>query len=235
MGCCCITAILLILLGAWVSYGESYLAFTHRVPADILAVDGWIGRQGLRAAVDEFERGGYRFIIASGGLTSGRWEDKPSSYAEMAAGEMIRLGVPKEKLVVATSENTEGHRTFESAVAVWRALRDAGIKFKALNVFTLGPHARRSALVYAKVNSPELKIGAIGWQPNEYKTEPWWRSSERSRELLEETVGYLYEALLNSGRRSNKPVESISGGSATHLSLVSRPRVTNLFSLGESN
>jgi DUF218 domain len=219
-GCFCFATILLLLVIAWINYGESYLALTHRVPADILVVDGWIGRKGLRAAVDEFERGGYRFIVASGGLTSGRWEDEASSYAEMAAGEMIRLGVPKEKIVVATSENTESHRTFESAVAVWRTLRDAGIKSKALNLFTLGPHARRSALVFAKVSSLDVKIGVIGWLPAEYKTEPWWRSSERSRELLEETVGYLYEVLLNSGRRSNSLVESTSAESVPHLNLA---------------
>jgi DUF218 domain len=215
-GCFCLATILLLLVIAWISYGESYLALTHRVPADILVVDGWIGRRGLRAAVDEFGRGGYRVIVASGGLTSGRWEDKPSSYAEMAAGEMIRLGIPKEKIVVAISETTESHRTFESAVAVWRTLRDAGIESKALNVFTLASHARRSALVFTKVDTLHVKIGIIGWLPAEYKTEPWWRSSERSRELLEETVGYLYEVLLNSGRRSNSPVEGASAESSPH-------------------
>ena len=220
VGSFCIAAILLVLVAAWIKYGESYLALTHRLPADILVADGWIGRKGLRAAVDEFERGGYRYIVASGGLTSGRWEDKPSSYAEMAAGEMIRLGVPKERIVVATSENTESHRTFESAVAVWRALRDAGIEPKALNLFTLGPHARRSALVFDKVNPHGVKIGVIGWLPPEYKTEAWWRSSERSRELLEETVGYLFEVLLNSGRRSNSRVESTSAESVPHLNLA---------------
>jgi hypothetical protein len=221
-GCFFFATILLVLVLAWVNYGESYLALTHRAPADILVVDGWIGRKGLTAAVDEFGRGGYRFIVASGGLTSGRWEDKPSSYAEMAAVEMVRLGVPKEKLVVATSEHTESHRTFESAVAVWRTLRDAGIKSKALNVFTLGAHARRSALVFAKASSPDVSIGVIGWLPAEYKTEPWWRSSERSRELLEETVGYIYEVLLNSGRRSNAPVESTSAESAPHLNFATK-------------
>jgi len=29
---------------------------------------------------------------------------------------------------------------------------------------------------------------------------PWWRSNERSRVLLEETAGYFFERLLNSGR-----------------------------------
>ena len=202
-GSLCIAAIFSILVAAWINYGEAYLELTQRLPADVLVTDGWIGRKGLAAAVEEFERGGYRFIIASGGLTSGPWEDKPSSYAEMASGEMVRLGVPKERIIVAVSENTESHRTFESAVAVWRTLRNAGIKPKALNVFTLGPHARRSALVYAKVSPQGVKIGVIGWLPPEYKTEPWWRSSERSRALLEESAGYLFEVLLNSGRPFN--------------------------------
>src|SRR6202008_3116609 len=115
---------LCLLIIGWLAYGESYLAETHRSQADILVVEGWIGPKGISAAVQEFERGGYRYIVASGGLTSGGWEDKGESYAEMAAGEMIRLGVPKESIIVAHSRNTKNHRTFESAVATWRTLRD---------------------------------------------------------------------------------------------------------------
>jgi len=203
LGWFCGAMILGIFIVGCLVYGESYLTETHRSEADLLVVEGWIGREGIGAAVEEFDRGGYRYIVASGGLTSGRWEDKPGSYAEMAASEMIRLGVPKEEIVVATSENTENHRTFESAVAVWKTLRDAGIKPKGINVFTFGAHARRSALVFARVNDDAAKIGVIAWVPPEYQRERWWHSSERAKELLEETVGYFYELLLNSGRRSN--------------------------------
>lgn len=202
-GSLCIFSILFIVAAAWINYGETYLAVTNRARADILVVEGWIGRNGIRAAVDEFERGHYRYIVATGGFTSGRWIDKSASYAEMAAKEMIRLDIPKERIVVATSQNTESHRTFASAISVRRMLGDAGIKAESLNVFTLGPHARRSALVFAKVNSHGPQIGVIGWVPPDYKTEAWWNSSDRSRELLEETVAYFYELLFNSGRRSN--------------------------------
>ena len=201
-----IVATSLILTAGWFTNGESLLASTHRRPADVLIVEGWIGREGIRAAVTEFEHGGYQYIISTGGLTSGRWgDDQPVSYAEMAAREMIRLGVPKERIMVATAEFTESRRTFESAIAVWRALRDLRVRSKGVNVFTFGPHAGRSFLVFAKVLGSETKVGVIAWLPPDYKTEPWWRSSERSRELLEETVGYLYEVLLNSGRQSNAP------------------------------
>jgi len=200
-----IAAISLILSAAWFNYGESLLARNHRVPAAVLVVEGWIGREGVHAAVTEFEHGSYQYIVSTGGLTSGRWDDQQASYAEMAAREMIHLGVPKQRIIVATADHTESHRTFESAVAVWRALRISNTRPERVNIFTLGPHARRSAMVFAKVLGSETSVGVIGWLPPDYKAEPWWRSSERSRELLEETVGYLYEVLLNSGRRSNAP------------------------------
>jgi uncharacterized SAM-binding protein YcdF (DUF218 family) len=179
------------------------------VPADTLVVEGWIGRNGLRAAAAEFWRGGYRYIVATGGLTSGRWEDQPESYAEMAANELVRLGIPRERVTVAISEKTERYRTFESAVAVWRTLRVAGIKPQGINIFTLGPHARRSLMVFTKVNWDVEKIGVIGWCPPEYQKERWWQSSDRSKDLIEEVAGYLYEALLNSGRRSNSPEQAV--------------------------
>jgi hypothetical protein len=203
----CFGAILLTLATGWVNSGEQFLELTKRLPADVLVVEGWIGREGIRAAVAEFQGSGYHYIVTSGGLTSGRWEDEHASYAKMAANEMIRLGIPKEKIVVATADYTENHRTFESAVAVWRVLRSPGILPKAVNIFTFGPHARRSGLVFAKVFSPAINVGIIAWTPAEYRTEPWWRSSERSREFLQETVGFLYEYLLNSGRASNSPQE----------------------------
>jgi uncharacterized SAM-binding protein YcdF (DUF218 family) len=184
------------------------LATTDRLPADVLVVEGWIGREGIGAAVHEFERGGYRYIVASGGLTSGFWEDEPKSYAQMAAGEMLRLGVPRERVLVAYSEDTESRRTFESAVAVRQALRQAAINPKTINVFTFGPHARRSELVFRKVNSAAPEVGVIGWEPAEYQRKPWWKSSERAREVFEEVLGYIYEVLLNSGRRSNSAAEN---------------------------
>jgi hypothetical protein len=202
-------AILVLFLYACFFFGESFLTETDRVPADTLVLEGWIGRRGLEAAVEEFKRGGYLHIITTGGLTSGLWEDQPpQSYAEMAARQLVRLGVPQDRITVAKSDQTERYRTFESAVAVWRTLHLAGIKPKGVDLFTFGPHARRSAMVFNKVNQDVEKIGVIGWRPPEYEKKSWWESSERSKQLIQEAVGYLYELLLNSGRRSNSPEQA---------------------------
>jgi hypothetical protein len=167
-------------------------------------VEGWIGSDGVRAAAAEFHQGGYQYVVAAGGVASGTgWGQAGWSYAEGADHELVRSGVPEEKIILAPSKGTETHRTYESAVAVFRALETKGIHPNALNVFTLGPHARRSCLVFAKVLGPRTKVGDVSWTPSDYQSVPWWRSSDRAKDLLTETAGYLYEALFNSGRGSS--------------------------------
>jgi DUF218 domain-containing protein len=188
----------------WCCYGEPFLSLNERRPAEVLVVEGWIGRDGMRAAAAEFAQHGYKYIVTSGGVTTAqRWAEAGWSYAEGAEHELVRLGVPAERIIVATARDTERQRTFESAVAVRLALQANGIDPKALNVFTWGPHARRSRLVFAKVEPPKTSVGVVSWVPATYRTMPWWRSSDRAKDLLTESAGYAYEALFNSGRSSN--------------------------------
>lgn len=80
-------------------------------------VEGWIGRRGIHAAAAEFEKGPHKYIVATGGLASGRWEEESTSHAKMAAAEMIRSGVPKDKRIVTTASDAKGQRTYESLLA----------------------------------------------------------------------------------------------------------------------
>ena len=99
--------------------GESFLSHTQRLPAaELLVVEGWIGREGVRAAATEFREHGYKYVATSGGPTLGRWERERSNYAEMAGLELVALGVPRDKIIVAPCRNSESRRTFESAAAV---------------------------------------------------------------------------------------------------------------------
>jgi len=196
--------VLLVFLGIWLCiYGESFFSLTHRLPAEVLVVEGWIGNDGLRNAAAEFERGAYQYIVATGGQTADR--RSPSNFADLAGQELIRLGVPKDRIIIAPTGEVEHERTFKSAVAAWRALQLKGIHPKALNVFTLSVHARRSRFVYAKVYAPATQVGVIAWTPSDYQAAPWWRSSRRTKCFFKEIVKYPLEVLLNSGRTSNSP------------------------------
>ena len=184
--------------------GEAFLSLTDRLPeAEVLVVEGWIGHDGVRAAAAEFHQHGYAYIATTGGPSLGRWENTHSTYAEMAGLELIESGVPPEQIIIAPCKQTESRRTFESAAAVLRALHAKNLKPDTINVFTYGPHARRSRLVFAKVFSNDAHVGVVAWQPPEDGSGPWWRSSRRAKQMLSESLGYIFEVLLNSARLTN--------------------------------
>jgi uncharacterized SAM-binding protein YcdF (DUF218 family) len=216
-GSFCIAALLAIAVAWWVGCGESFLALTQRLPAEVLVVEGWIGPDGVRAARAEFQQRGYQYVVAAGSpTTDAGWLKSGLSYAEMTERELIQLGVPKDRIILAPAKASEIQRTYKSAMAVLQAFRLRGIKPKSLNVFTRGPHARRSHLIFTKVEAPETKVGVIGWVPPDYQDMPWWQSSDRAKEFLRETIGYVYEALLNSGRGFNSPGEGESSDLVQH-------------------
>ena len=200
LGWACVLAFLCTSILLWLFHGEQFLSRNQRLNPQVLVVEGWIGIEGIQAAGTEFSQGGYSYLVASGGMTSNRWNVTRDSYAEMAERELLRFGVARDKLIFAGSDGTESRRTFQSATAVLRALRKRNLNPATINIFTFGSHARRSQMVFAKVFRGTSKVGVISWVPPGYIDKPWWRSSERSDDLIKESVGYIYELVLNSGR-----------------------------------
>jgi uncharacterized SAM-binding protein YcdF (DUF218 family) len=188
------------LFAAWWFKGESFLSITDRQPPEVLVVEGWIGPFGVRSAFDEFRNHGYKYVVATGGMSDQIWNDKRWSYALEGEKQLLYLGVPRSQLIVAVPVETESQRTYQSAIAVAKALRDANLHPESVNVFTMGVHARRSRLVFAKVLGPAYKVGAISWLPSLYLHENWRSSSEHAVDFLKESVGYVFELLFGSGR-----------------------------------
>ncbi|HWA29282.1 MAG TPA: ElyC/SanA/YdcF family protein [Lacunisphaera sp.] len=187
----------------WIIFGERFLSYPERRPAEVLVVEGWIGEEGIREAKAEFLRGGYRFIVATGGLSGENWSPRRWSYAAEAEEQLLRMKIPREQVILARPQETETDRTFGSALAVRAALRARGLQSASVNIYTRGAHARRSRLIYAKVLETSAPVGVVTWLPSGYENQFWWRSSARAEALIKETVAYPLELLLNSGRTSN--------------------------------
>ncbi len=211
---------LILLVGApavgWWFLGEKFLSATQRLPAEVLLVEAWTGPDGARAAGIEFNEAGHKYehVVVVGGFTGSRWTRRRWSMVEMAEHELSQCNVPSRQVIPVVVDDVESQRTFETAVAAHKALAARGIHPKAVNVFTRGAHARRSRLVFAKVFGSETEVGVVSWHPPGYDQVPWWRSSVRAQDFLTETVGYLFEGLLNSGRSSNASMGQIGGHAA---------------------
>jgi hypothetical protein len=197
--------VIVLPVASWLMFGERFLAATDRTPSKILVVEGWISVQGLHAATEEFRSGGYDFVVATGGLTGEKWSERRWDYSEEAEEQFLRRGISPNQVIRAPSRNSDVQRTFEMAAAAYRALEAKGITTDAIVVFTRGSHARRSRLVYQKVFGSKVRVGVVSWKPPHFEEEAWWRSSDRSEDFLKESVGYVFELLLNAGRSSNRP------------------------------
>jgi hypothetical protein len=53
-------------------------------------------------------------------------------------------------------------------------------------------HARRSWIVFKEVLNPEIKVGIIAAEPQDYNPQEWWKSSEGFRTVTGEIIAYIY-------------------------------------------
>jgi hypothetical protein len=170
-----------------------FLAVTDLAEADVLVVDGWTPTYTLKQAADEFRRGGYRHAIVLKGIYEGldHYESGQHS-ADYVAELLAQYGVPRDRLHTVFCSVTRRDRTYHSAVAAREWLAGRGESPKAINVATVGPHARRSRLLYEKAFAGKTSIGVLALQDRTYDPAHWWRSSEGVREVISESAAYLY-------------------------------------------
>ena len=66
----------------------------------------------------------------------------------------------------------------------------------SLNVMTEDAHARRTWLLFREALGPDVQVGIISVPNPDYDAAHWWRSSEGVREVIDETVAYVYAKFL---------------------------------------
>jgi uncharacterized SAM-binding protein YcdF (DUF218 family) len=180
------------------SHVYPFLAVTDRQPpSEYLIVEGWSPVDVLKGAYAEFNAGGYRKILVSGCIVYDQWTDNPGvTYAEWGASKLRRLGVPNNLIQPVPCSVQRKDRTYSSALAVKQWLDDHGVRPRQINVFTEGTHARRSRLLFQKAFGPEVKVGIIAAADPQFDPDHWWRSSEGVRDVIGESIAYIYARFL---------------------------------------
>lgn len=175
-----------------------FLAVNSPIAADVLVVEGWVPDRVLEGALAEFRRGSYRKLIATGlPLSLGYYLSEYKSFAEIAAATLMALGLEKEQVVAVPAPNAIQNRTYTSAVALKEWLLTSDLKVSAINVYTLGPHARRSRFIFEKVLAPDIGVGAIAAEPIDYNSKTWWKSSEGVRTVIFESIACIYARFID--------------------------------------
>jgi hypothetical protein len=162
---------------------HSFLGVSEPVQAQILAVEEWIPPQALESAASEFKDHGYIILVVLGNEKRG------------VVPILKEAGVDERWIVKVPSQPALKDRTFALAVALRNWVLASGMPGKAVNVYTLGVHARRSRLLFRKALGPDFTVGIISCADPDYDPERWWESSDGLKAVIDETLAYIYTQL----------------------------------------
>ena len=173
-----------------------FLALNDPIPGGILVVEGWAPDYALRAAVAEVATNRYERLFVTGGpLERGAPLSEYRTYAELGAATLARLGASTNLLQPVPAPAVRHDRTYASALSLRNWLQQHPGAFSRINVVTLGPHARRSRLLFQQVFGDNVRVGVIAVPEQEYDCAHWWRSSSGVRTVTGEAIAYAYVRL----------------------------------------
>ena len=176
-----------------------FLAPTKPVGGDILVVEGWLPVYALEKAKEQFQQGGYQLLVTTGGkIPEGHYLSEYKTWAELAVSTLKNLNFPEGKIIAASAhKNFKKNRTYHTILALQRRLYEEGFKEASIDMVSLGVHARRSWFLYEKVFS-SVNVGVVAISPNDYDASRWWLSSAGVRNVISESIAYLYARFIFS-------------------------------------
>jgi hypothetical protein len=175
-----------------------FLAVTRPVDSKVLVVEGWVHDFAIDAAVKVFRTGSYDHVFATGGpiVGQGGYISDSHTYASIGAQELVKAGIPRELVQMVPSRVMDRDRTYSSAVALRDWLREHQVTVASINVLTEDCHARRTWFLFQEVFGKDVKVGIISVPSPDYDANDWWKYSEAVREVIDETVAYIYAKFL---------------------------------------
>jgi hypothetical protein len=194
--------LLLLLLAAtgfyWMLHEiHPFLALHRPVVSKILIVEGWVPDYALKQGLDLSLIHSDRYLLLCGGVVRSEVAPEPGdTYARMALKRLHRIGGKLDHVRAVPAPDAPRDRTYASALAVKQWIRDQGIQVHAVNIVTMGAHARRSRLLYQEAFGDDVTIGVIPVQDRDYDPMLWWKSSEGVKEVLSECSAFFYARFL---------------------------------------
>lgn len=170
----------------------SYLSPVKPVDTKVLVVEGWINDFAIEKVYTLFLKDHYELIITTGGpLEIGYLSTHYISAADMAKKTLIGLGMDSTKIISVPRKEVVADRTLQSAIVLKDWFTEQKSEIENFNLVSLGAHSKRSWLLFQEA-MPEKEIGIIAIQDPRFDKEKWWKTSQGSRTVLTEAIGYFY-------------------------------------------
>ena len=170
-----------------------FLAVNDPVRGDILVVEGWLPDYAIEKVIEVFKSGGYRKLVTTGGpLTYGSYLVAYETCPEVAASTLRKLGFDENRISVVPAPNVRKDNTYAAGLSLKAWLSDSGMEVTSVNICSMGPHSRRTRLLFEKALGDDVDVGIIALESQEYDPKAWWKTSKGVRTVIGETIAYLY-------------------------------------------
>ncbi len=160
----------------------SFLCVNKPVNAKVLVIEGWLSDRMLKEAAAEFHRGNYSFCLVSG---------KPYGVRSPACA-MIEFGLDTPVVKFTEAKTKLGHNTYYMALAARTWLQTNNPDITTLNIFTAGPHGRKSWTIMKRVFGSGFSIGVISSSIEPEDVNLWWGSIRGVYNMIKYEIGYIY-------------------------------------------
>jgi len=176
----------------------AFLTVNKPVPGGVLVIEGWVPPYVARLAIEEFHRHSYAGVYVTGQpMTEGdAYFPEYDNMANLTAAKVVKMGLPSGSVHAVPAPAVGRDRTYTMAVALKQRLEADRVSTAQLNVFSLGPHARRSRLLYEHAFGPHSRIGMVGVTASDFDPDRWWTTSYGFRMVVDEFIAYLYARFL---------------------------------------
>ena len=171
----------------------TFLAPNQPVGARVLVVEGWLSPGELDQAVLAFNKGKYERIVTTGGPVAG-WPgmNMDTNYASLAADYLAHHGVQGDLISAVPAPASAQERTFLSAVMFRKSAQRLGIKLDTVDIYSAGPHARRSRLLFQMALGKKVQVGVLTARPDNFDPKAWWRTSTGVEQMFFQSFGFVW-------------------------------------------
>jgi uncharacterized SAM-binding protein YcdF (DUF218 family) len=192
-----IGVIIIGLVGWSVDRVYPFLAVTERVNTNALVVEGWVHEYAIRAAINEFNAGHYQSLFTTGGpiVGMGGYTNDHNTSASVGAGRLKAEGFSPDLIQIVPSRVSDRDRTYSAGRALRDWFREHHTTVHGINVVTEDVHARRTRFLFQKALGNGIKVGVIAAPNPDYDPKYWWHYSDGVREVISESIAYIYARL----------------------------------------
>ena len=192
--------VLLVVIGlVFVGGGRNlaiFLSPNDPVTSEILVVEGWMPDYALADIVGAINGGKYRKVLTTGlPLDKGGMFAQYANGAEFAAARLRHLGADIRLISAVAAPAVYRDRTWHMASAVRDWLNENDDFPKAINLVSIGTHARRSRMLYQRALGPDVKVGVIPVETRSFDINNWWKTSAGVKTTIMELIAYIYAKL----------------------------------------